>query len=371
MSAPKTGEEMIFALRALYDGYGYSRYRMNKFEEYDLYARNKDFLAFEGIITFTDTNGKLMALKPDVTLSIIKNTREQPGVIQKMYYNENVYRVARGSRSFREIMQVGLEAIGAVDDYCILEVLTLAAESLIRTGRDCVLTVSHLGLLSEMLRASGVPAAEEDAALRFVAARNAHELAALCGRLGLPQEDTDRLLRLTALYGEPAEALPILLELTRGTAAEETALAFARVLSALAEAVPPDMLRVDFSIVSDPRYYSGFVFKGFAEGLPDSVLSGGQYDRLMREMRRESGAVGFAVYLDRLEQPSAARAEYDVDDLLLYDGASSLSAVARAAEALRQKGDSVLALRAAPPEVSCRRIVRMTEGEVSSVEDRA
>ena len=63
-------------LATLYDGYGYRRYKMNKFEQYDLYAGNKDFLQSAQVITFTDTNGQLMALKPDVTLSIIKNSRD-------------------------------------------------------------------------------------------------------------------------------------------------------------------------------------------------------------------------------------------------------------------------------------------------------
>ena len=64
-------EKVIFTLRKLYRENGYTQYRMSKFEEYDLYARNKDFLISDSVITFTDTNGKLMALKPDVTLNHI------------------------------------------------------------------------------------------------------------------------------------------------------------------------------------------------------------------------------------------------------------------------------------------------------------
>ena len=73
----KYEESTVFALRSLYSKYGYSQYKMNKFEEYDLYVKNKDFLISDSVITFTDTNGKLMALKPDVTLSIIKNTKDE------------------------------------------------------------------------------------------------------------------------------------------------------------------------------------------------------------------------------------------------------------------------------------------------------
>ena len=70
----KNEEKAIFNLRSLYRRYGYSPFKMSKFEEYDLYVRNKDFLVSDRVITFNDTNGKLMALKPYVTLSIIKNS---------------------------------------------------------------------------------------------------------------------------------------------------------------------------------------------------------------------------------------------------------------------------------------------------------
>ena len=72
-------EKAIFALRELYQHFGYEHYKMSRFEEYELYVRNKDFLVSDEVITFTDRNGRLMALKPDVTLSIIKNAVDCPG----------------------------------------------------------------------------------------------------------------------------------------------------------------------------------------------------------------------------------------------------------------------------------------------------
>ena len=148
------GQERIsFRLRSLYSEYGYERYRMSKFEEYDLYSRNKDFLFSEGVITFTDTNGRLMALKPDVTLSIVKNRKDTPGEIQKLYYHENVYRVSTAADGFREQTQVGLECMGEVDGACIAEVLKLAAESLKLCSDEFVLEISHVGILSAFVDA--------------------------------------------------------------------------------------------------------------------------------------------------------------------------------------------------------------------------
>ena len=93
-------EKIVFELRSLYQQSGYSKYKMSKFEEYDLYANNKDFLVSDHIITFTDTNGKLMALKPDVTLSIVRSSKDSDA-LRKVYYNENVYRVSPRSKSFQ------------------------------------------------------------------------------------------------------------------------------------------------------------------------------------------------------------------------------------------------------------------------------
>ena len=72
----RSEERVVLTLRDLYRRHGYTCFKMSKFEEYDLYGQNKDFLVSDSVITFTDTDGKLMALKPDVTLSIVKNHRD-------------------------------------------------------------------------------------------------------------------------------------------------------------------------------------------------------------------------------------------------------------------------------------------------------
>ena len=80
----KPAERAVFELRGLYRIYGYLHYKVSKFEEYDLYMRNKSFLADENILTFTDTDGRLMALKPDITLSIINNSKESDTGLKKV-----------------------------------------------------------------------------------------------------------------------------------------------------------------------------------------------------------------------------------------------------------------------------------------------
>lgn len=364
-AALNSGETAIFALRELYGRYGYTPYKMNKFEEYDLYVRNKDFLISDSVITFTDTNGRLMALKPDVTLSIVKNSRDTAGV-QKVYYNENVYRVSEGSHAFREIMQAGLECIGDVDDYCLYEVLLLAAKSLDSISPDWVLDVSHLGVLSAAMDQWAIPAELRGEVLRCVGEKNVHELTALCTDAGVTAAHTAALAELITLYGPPDGVLPRLRQLLGDSAALTQ-------LETVVSAFSGDVarrLRIDFSVVSDTKYYNGFVFKGFIKGIPDSVLSGGQYDNLMRKMGRRAGAIGFAVYLDMLERLGETDDHYDADIVLLYDECD-VAAINAAVARLSADGKRVMAQRALPEKLRYRQLWKLTNGEVKQLEDHA
>ena len=293
-----TNEEKIsFALRSLYDRRGYAPYRMSKFEEYELYMKNKDFLRSPQVITFTDTNGKLMALKPDVTLSIVRAWRPVPGVVQKLYYDENVYRVSESAGAFREIRQTGVECLGAGDDIS-LEVVGLALESLALISPENRLCVSLLGVVEAMLDALAIRGDARREVLRCMGEKNVHELRAVLGRTGVTPQDAERLARLTLCTAAPQDAVGELAAI----GCPETSLDEA---ARFAGGLPPESrgrVSLDFSILGDMRYYNDLAFQGYVRGVPSSVLSGGVYDRLLGRMGKPGRAIGFACYLDKLER---------------------------------------------------------------------
>lgn len=364
-------EQVIFRLRALYNRYGYSQYKMSKFEEYDLYAHNKDFLISDSVITFMDTNGKLMALKPDVTLSIVKNSKDGSAALQKLYYNENVYRVSKNAHCFKEIMQVGLECLGNIDDYCICEVLTLAAESLRSISDDCILDISHLGLLSQLIDAIGVSSDKKDALLKCIGEKNMHELDAICRQCGVADSHIDILKQAVAASGAPDKVLPKIKALISGITSTEPLEQLMRVIAALEDSSIKDMLRFDFSVVDDIHYYTGIVFKGFIHSLPSSILSGGQYDKLMQKMHRKSGAIGFAVYTDTLDRLDSQKNAYDVDTVLLYEDGTPLETIQSQRSLLTSKGERVMVQRYLPENIRCRQILKLRGSEVEILENNA
>lgn len=366
----KYDEQAVFLLRSLYSKYGYKQYKMRKFEEYDLYVRNKDFLISDSVITFTDTNGKLMALKPDVTLSIVKNTKDSDGSVQKVYYDENVYRVSKGTHSYKEIKQAGLECIGDVDTYCVCEVLSLAVKSLMTISESCVVDVSDLAILFALYDYIGLSYEARKIMTSLISDKNTHEMKQLCEDMSVSAESTALLEELISYNGTPDEILPRLKAMAEQIGAQAEFSEFESVVSALDEELQ-SKLRIDFSVVSDINYYNGIVFKGFIDKIPDSVLSGGRYDSLMQSMSRKSKAIGFAVYIDMLERFNIKEREFDYAAVLLYSENDSISAVKNAAQRLINEYGCVFTAKKLPEKATYGKLFELQNGEVILIENNA
>ncbi len=359
----------MYELRRLYEQYGYSRYKVSKFEEYDLYAKNKSFLVSENILTFTDTNGKLMALKPDVTLSIVKNIHEDDADPRKLYYNETVYRPLQAFDGFREIMQTGLECIGSIDLYSMGEVLTLAKKSLALISEEHILDISHMGFLQAMLSDYGIAKEEAPKLLYEIGNKNIGAVRMLCRSFGVEESAIDSLCTLCALYEPLDKGLECIRALVSGETMQQAYNELCGLAAFLRAADLINGVYLDFSMINDMRYYNGVIFRGFIKGIPNGVLSGGRYDSLLQKMEKKCGAIGFAVYLDQLERMEHQKPPYDTDIVILYDDTVSADKLSAEAEAFRAKGLRVLTLKSSGNTAKCKTVLRMTERGVEALEN--
>lgn len=353
-------ERVSLELMSLYENYGYKKYKMSKFEEYDLYLENKNFLKSENVIAFNDLTGKLMALKPDVTLSIAKNTDENEQGARKLFYSENVYRVSGNMHEFREIPQIGLEYIGNVDMYSLCEVMLLAKKSLAAISGSYVLDISHMGLVIGLLDMTGLAYDVREEISACIGTKNTPEIEKICARFGVGEALCKKLCKLASLYGSVEKILPearsLVVNDTTAAAVEE----LEAVCAVLRDCGEENRVNIDFSVVNDMSYYNGITFRGYIENVPGSILSGGRYDNLLRRMGKNTGAVGFAVYLDLLGYLDKSGDDYDVDVLLVYDERVPAGAVFSAANELIAEGNSVRAVPADSGNIKYKR--RMSIG---------
>lgn len=361
MNAPaarKRSERAILELTALYAQYGYREFRMSKFEEYDFYAEYRSFLQAENILTFHDPSGKLLALKPDITLSIVRSVKEGSPLPQRLCYSETVYRASGDVRSFREIPQVGLEYIGEIGLYAMCEVLSLALDSLSALSPRFIMDVSHVGLAGGLLAETGLPARTQAELSACIRAKNAHELAALCAANGVDAALTEKLTRLSSLYG-PSEG--VLKEVCALDVNGTTHAAIAE-LSALCGALAHagcSGVNLDFSLLNDLSYYNGVIFQGFLPELHACVLSGGRYDSLLRRMHKPGGAIGFAVNVGLLDGLGAPNAAYDADVLLLCGADADAPEALRRARGLTAAGKRVTVRAAEDGAVRAKETLRI------------
>ncbi len=346
----KSEEKAVFSLRSLYSRHGYSQFKMSKFEEYDLYVKNKDFLVSDGIITFTDTNGHLKALKPDVTLSIINNSTDASGV-QKLYYNENVYRISGSTHTYKEIMQAGLECIGQIGTLEISEVLMLAAKSLETINFEACLELSHVGLIEAAFNELQLPLELRNDVLTCISHKNSDDLKVLCTDNNLSLEVARRLSVFTSSYSDCDSAIKAVCDTFVSPDVSTIANEFKVIIDTL-KSLSNIKIIVDFSAVGGMSYYSGVVFRGYINNIPDSILSGGQYDKLMKKLHRTDKAIGFAVYLDSLQHLDRTEKTYDVDVILVCK--DNIKEALQKSEELSKNGTTVYVCTEVPENLSFR-----------------
>jgi len=354
-------EQVYLELRELYEKFGYKPYRVQNFEEYSLYLDNKSFLSTENVLTFNDRNGKLLALKPDVTLSIVKNAKPCSGVNEKLYYRENVYRYDKSSHEYREIEQIGLEVIGDIDLLSTVEVCSMAIAGFEAIDNDFILDLSHVGVISCLLDKSGVSQSAKSEILGCIRAKNTHDLKRIATNAQMKEKYIDALCSIITLVGSCENVLEKAHSIIKALPDNEKmccAIAeLKEIYSVLSRSGYAEKINIDFSMMNDLDYYNGIIFQGYVKRVPRPVLTGGRYDKLLEKFGKNKGAMGFAIYLSELAFYYNNSEEKSIDVLIIYSASCDPEAIYNKAMVYRSKGKSVLCERKIPQGLKYKSII--------------
>ncbi|MDD6175321.1 MAG: ATP phosphoribosyltransferase regulatory subunit [Firmicutes bacterium] len=284
-------------LTALFSGLGYHEVQTPGLEFYDVLRSGNAGFPVENMFKLTDSKGRLMVLRPDSTMPIARmtSTRLQNAALPiRLYYNQKVYRCNPSfSGHSNEVMQVGVELIGASGKRSDLEVVATAAYALAACMDDFRIELGHAGFFRAIASRMNLDEETCEDIRSFIEAKNYAALDALLDTL--PDSVASRAMRrLPRLFGgeevlEEAEALC-------GGVVPAESLDYLRMLyqELLALGIG-DRLMIDLGLVNRNDYYTGIVFRGYLPGSGDTILSGGRYDGLLAKFGTPMPAIGFGV----------------------------------------------------------------------------
>lgn len=315
MNANLINENSIISnLINIYEKFGFKKIKLSKFEDYNLYNNNKDFLQTEHILTFMNLNGNLKSLRPDVTLSIVKKVlKDNEKETQKIYYIEDIYKIV--SNEYEEIPQVGVEIIGKLNKYSNLEIISMAIESLKSIDEDYILEISNIDFISAIFDEINLEENLKIEILNNIYLKNKHDLEKLLNK-NVDNKYKKYILSFIELSGNYKDILKKLKSLIINKKMQKSYEEL-KSLSFVFELYNNfDKILLDFSIESQLGYYNGIIFKGYIKESNDIILSGGRYDKLLNKFNSNKNAIGFAIYMDKLYEKN--KTSDFIDILILY-----------------------------------------------------
>jgi len=281
---------------------GYRPVMSAALEYYDTYSQIKNSIPQERMFKLTDTDGKLLVLRPDMTLSIarIAATKLPSECMRLCYFADKWDLQSAGGLSAREIYQAGVECLGEKGAFSDAQAIAFAVECLKETGLDdFIIDVGHVGYFKGLLEECGLSDAEAEEVRSYIDAKDGMNAERVLRRAGADAQALNAVTALPALFGG-AEVLSRAETLTENRRARDSIRHLKEVYALLEKMGYGKYVCFDLGTVKRLSYYSGIVFSGLVRELGAPVLDGGRYDGLADEFGKHIPAVGFAMGLKRI-----------------------------------------------------------------------
>lgn len=272
-------------------------------EFFDVFKSDNLGIEPEEMYKLSDNQGRTTVLRPDNTAPIarlVATRLSQNDFPVRLYYNQNVYRRNKQlAGRTDEIEQSGIELIG---DGCMdadIEVISMAYEALKRNDVNSFkIELCHAGFFNAIVDKLNVSPAQKADICSFIEGKNYSALGDMLDKIG-ENTETRVIKTLPRLFGG-VDVIDRAKELYDDKAAC-SALDYLRdVYEKLCKLGFGDNILIDLSLVNRSNYYTGVIFRGYAQGSGVTIISGGRYDNLIGEFGMQAPAVGFGVDVNAL-----------------------------------------------------------------------
>ena len=291
-------------IRDVFRSWSYSEVLTPTFEGYESLEQGLGERLMRQTFRFTDPLGESLALRTEMTTPIarvVSARLRQATLPLRLCYVASAFRYEEPQLGrMREFTQAGAELIGATGTSADAEALFMAIETLDAVGLgDARFDINDAAIVDGVLASVGLAGEAADACKGFIAERNLVALREFGNKLDVEAERFEIVLRLTMTRGRD-EVLQIARPVCE-TESSRAALARLEEILRRADALGwGERLNIDFALLRDLRYYTGFVFEGYIGDLGFSLCGGGRYDQLLRRFEYDVPAVGWMVGIERI-----------------------------------------------------------------------
>ena len=292
--ARKRDVEQVF--RAVFGRWSYEEVQTPTFERFDVIEKGLGDELTQLAFQFNDRRSTTLALRPEMTTPIARlvstRLREAPLPLRLSYVATafRYYEQPQEGR-MRELTQAGVELIGAPGIDADAETLFMAIESCDELGlRDACFDINDATVVDGILIGVGLAGEEMAHAKNLMKDRNVVGLRAL-----------DRpLLVEFALRRGGHDAIAAAREVCTTERSQEALARLDTLLDRAAALGYGDRVAIDFALLRDLEYYTGFIFEGYVPEMGFSLCGGGRYDSLLPTFGHDVPAVGWSAGVERI-----------------------------------------------------------------------
>jgi ATP phosphoribosyltransferase regulatory subunit len=284
-------------LRASFESHGYGEIYTPALEYESVLAR-ADMAEAEPAYRVFDESGEVLVLRSDMTVPIARVVATRYATAQpplRFCYFAHCYRGVPPQRGQpRELLQAGIELIGAPAPQGTAEALTLLCHALDTVGlKGYRIGLGDASLFPALMSSLEVREPLRAGLLEALVLRDFVSLEQMLADSGLRGEAAELLVDVPQRRGG-AEVLTG----SSGLVADAVA-GMRQVQELLADEVAQRII-FDLGLVRSIGYYTGAVFEVYDPALGAPIGGGGRYDELLGRFGRSLPAVGFALGVDRL-----------------------------------------------------------------------
>lgn len=348
----KRKRKVMSELHHVLELYSYRDIQTPTFEYFDIFSKEKGSAPSNEMFKFFDRDNNTLVLRPDITPSIARcvakyyETEDLP--IRLCYEGNTFTNKISHQGKLCEVTQVGGELVNDDSSAADAEILATVVDCIQASGlEEFQVEVGDIDFFKGVIEEAGLSTEEETHIRAYIQNKNFFGLQEYVKQLNISEHLKQVLVSFEHLFGG-VDMLEQAQKLVQNRRSLEALDRLQKVYQALAFYHCEEHISFDLSMLSDFKYYTGILFKGYTYGTGAAIVRGGRYNALLRQYGKEAPAIGFAFVIDELMN-AISRQKIEVaieeqDIVILYQRDCQQKAVELGAN-MRKEGRKVELIR--------------------------